>query len=58
MLKTRKMGGVRSYDGQKQLTGHKRHIAVDFLGLVLAVVDNCSHPREERRPRLTGEVGL
>ena len=31
------MGGDRGYDGGKKLSGRKRHIVVDTLGLVLAV---------------------
>lgn len=37
-VKTTEMGGVRGYDGGKKITGRKRHIAVDTLGLLLAVV--------------------
>ena len=32
------VGGERGYDGGKKLSGRKRHIVVDVLGLVLAVV--------------------
>ena len=31
------MGGERGYDGGKKVTGRKRHVFVDTLGLVLAV---------------------
>jgi putative transposase len=37
-VKTTPAGGPRGYDGAKQVTGRKRHIAVDTLGLLLAVV--------------------
>jgi len=37
ITKSRKRG-VRGFDGGKLITGRKRHIAVDTLGLVLAVV--------------------
>lgn len=37
-VKTTELGGVRGYDGGKKITGRKRHIAVDTLGLLLAVV--------------------
>jgi len=37
-VKTTEVGGERGYDGAKKLTGRKRHILVDTLGLVLAVV--------------------
>jgi putative transposase len=36
--KTTEQGGERGYDGGKKITGRKRHIAVDTLGLLLAVV--------------------
>lgn len=36
--KTTELGGERGYDGGKKITGRKRHIAVDTLGLLLAVV--------------------
>jgi putative transposase len=31
-------GGERGYDGGKKITGRKRHVSVDVLGLLLAVV--------------------
>jgi putative transposase len=34
-VKTTRVGGVRGYDGAKQLRGRKRHLLVDPLGLVL-----------------------
>jgi putative transposase len=38
-VKTTEVGGVeRGYDAGKKLSGRKRHIAVDTLGLILAVV--------------------
>lgn len=37
-VKTTEIGGERGYDGGKKITGRKRHIAVDTLGLLLAVV--------------------
>jgi putative transposase len=37
-VKTTPVGGPHGYDGAKQITGRKRHIAVDTLGLLLAVV--------------------
>jgi putative transposase len=36
-VKTTEMGGERGYDGGKKITGRKRHIAVDTLGMLLAV---------------------
>lgn len=37
-VKTTELGGERGYDGGKKTCGRKRHIAVDTLGLLLAVV--------------------
>jgi putative transposase len=36
-VKTAEQGGERGYDGGKKVTGRKRHIVVDSLGLLLAV---------------------
>lgn len=36
-VKTTSVGGERGYDGAKKVTGRKRHIFVDTLGLLLAV---------------------
>jgi putative transposase len=37
-VKTTEVGGERGYDGGKKVKGRKRHIVVDTLGLLLAVV--------------------
>lgn len=37
-VKTTELGGERGYDGNKKITGRKRHLAVDTMGLLLAVV--------------------
>ncbi len=37
-VKTGGQGGARGYDGGKKISGRKRHIAVDSLGLLLAIV--------------------
>lgn len=34
-IKTTSVGGIRGYDGGKKLSGRKRHLLVDTLGLVL-----------------------
>lgn len=36
-VKTTERGGVRGYDGGKKITGRKRNLLVDTLGLLLAV---------------------
>src|SRR5277367_1706033 len=37
-VKTTEIGGARGYDGGKKITGRKRHILVDVLGLLIAIV--------------------
>ena len=37
-VKTTEMGGPRGYDAGKRIKGRKRHILVDTLGLLLALV--------------------
>lgn len=37
-VKSTEMGGERGFDGGKKIAGRKRHISVDTLGLLLAVV--------------------
>jgi putative transposase len=37
-VKTTAIPGVRGYDAGKQVTGRKRHILVDTMGLLLAVI--------------------
>ncbi len=37
-VKTTEMGGAHGYDGAKKMNGRKRHVVVDTLGLLLAVV--------------------
>jgi putative transposase len=37
-VKTTESGGERGYDGGKKINGRKRHIIVDTLGLIMAMV--------------------
>ena len=37
-IKTTEAGGERRYDGGKKVNGRKRHIFVDVMGFVLAVI--------------------
>jgi len=37
-IKTTEMGGVHGYDGGKKVNGRKRHVFVDVMGFVLAVM--------------------
>jgi putative transposase len=41
-VKTTQVGGVRGFDGGKLVTGRKRHIFVDTMGLLLAVIVHSS----------------
>ena len=62
-VKTSHVGGQRGFDGNKRVKGRKRHIVVDTLGLLLAVL---VHPAGEsdgqKAPhllkRLVGKVPL
>jgi putative transposase len=42
-VKATEVGGPRGYDGAKQITGRKRHLVVDTLGLLLAVAVTAAH---------------
>jgi len=42
-VKSSEMGGPVGYDGGKKIKGRKRHIVVDTLGLLLAVVVTAAH---------------
>ncbi len=44
-VKTTEVGGPKGYDGGKKIKGRKRHIVVDTLGLLLAVV---VHPADQQ----------
>ncbi|HMB07235.1 MAG TPA: transposase, partial [Isosphaeraceae bacterium] len=37
-VKTTEVGGERGYDAGKNVSGRKRHVVVDTLGLLMAVV--------------------
>lgn len=50
-VKTTEIEGIRGYDAGKQVKGRKRHLLVDTLGLVMAVVvtaASCSDPAGAR----------
>ena len=42
-VKTTPVGGIRGFDGNKKITGRKRHVIVDTLGNVLSVVVHAAH---------------
>jgi putative transposase len=47
-VKTTEMGGVRGFDGGKLVKGRKRHIWVDSLGLLLAVLVTAANVQDGR----------
>lgn len=56
-VKTTEAGGDRGYDGGKKVTGRKRHIAVDTLGLLLAVaVTAASVDDAKAAPRVLAQL--
>jgi putative transposase len=42
-VKTTSVGGIRGFDGNKKITGRKRHVIVDTMGNVLSVVVHAAH---------------
>ena len=58
-VKTTEVGGERGYDGGKKITGRKRHVAVDTLGLLLAVVvTSAAVDDAAAAPRVLSELDL
>lgn len=56
-VKTTEMGGEHGYDGGKKITGRKRHVFVDTLGLMLAVVVTTAAVDDgAAAPQLLGKV--
>ena len=51
-VRTTEAGGERGYDAGKKVTGRKRHIAVDTLGLILAVVVHRADLQDQHGARL------
>ena len=47
-VKTTEMGGPRGFDGGKQVKGRKRHVWVDSLGLLLAVLVTAANVQDGR----------
>jgi putative transposase len=45
-VKTTEVGGPRGYDAGKKIKGRKRHIVVDTLGLILAVVVHAANVQD------------
>jgi putative transposase len=51
-VKTTDVGGIRGYDGGKKVTGRKRHIVVDTLGLLLCVIVHTASLQDRDGARL------
>jgi putative transposase len=48
-VKTTGRGGLRGFDGGKRVKGRKRHIVVDTLGLLLAVLVHAANEQESQQ---------
>jgi putative transposase len=51
-VRTSEAGGVRGYDGGKQIAGRKRYILVDTLGLLLLVVVTAANVQDRNGAQL------
>jgi len=54
-VKTTGKGGPRGYDAAKKVTGRKRHIIVDTLGLIVAVVVHAANIQDRDGSKLVFE---
>jgi putative transposase len=56
-VKGTEVGGERGYDGNKKIDGRKRHLVVDSLGLLMAVVVTAASADDgATAPRLLGQL--
>jgi transposase len=56
-VKGTEVGGERGYDGNKKIRGRKRHMVVDSLGLLMAVVVTAASADDgATAPRLLGQL--
>jgi putative transposase len=51
-VKTTEVGGERGYDAGKKINGRKRHLLVDTMGLILAVVVHSAEVQDQDGARL------
>ena len=51
-VKTTDVGGVKGYDGGKKITGRKRHIVVDSMGMLLYVIVHAASLQDRDGARL------
>ncbi len=47
-VKTTSLGGIRGFDNHKKVKGRKRHIVVDTMGLLLAVIVHAANEHESK----------
>ncbi len=50
--KTTEQGGLRGYDAGKKVTGRKRHLLVDTLGVVLVVVVHAANVQDRQGAKM------
>jgi putative transposase len=51
-VQTTEQGGIRGYDAGKNVSGRKRHVLVDTLGLVLLVVITAANAQDRAAARI------
>src|SRR3954469_24781637 len=51
-VQTTEQGGIRGYDAAKNVSGRKRHVLVDTLGLVLLVVITAANAQDRAAGRI------
>lgn len=56
-VKTTEVGGARGYDGGKKITGRKRHLVVDTMGVLIAILVTAASVDDARAaPELMGQL--